>query len=454
MTYQRTILSANPSVEELTRVRLDYEEILLANLKFIIERYKRRRDYRWIDTKFDILAGRDYPDDDAMRGYKTVYGWIQGRGLEALATILKEHSEFHNREKFSALAAECIAILRDVLHNLYDVWQCNNGHITFMMDVAGKSIVPIRGSGYTITDVFCSKGMLAAASVLGEKEILKDAIDYCLSCYRSVIDGTIVNDQIVFDAKNPAVAQEGKVSHAPFMLEIGAMALLAEHAELNNIVRMGFTVIEHIIEHHININNKWDKLEPFDFVEFIDSRGELFVTDGRILSDPGHAIEFVGLSLKFIDVIKCRRMADYKENKKLAGIADVLYPVLIRNFRRGFNAKTGGIYKTVDLLMGEPVNSDMPWWSLPETMRAAIKGAKLFTETERKQNCLAIFGKSHNAFVSHYIREDKYLLAVQTRDENGNMVSRIPATPDIDPCYHTGLSLLDCIVDMDEIKLQ
>jgi hypothetical protein len=34
-------------------------------------------------------------------------------------------------------------------------------------------------------------------------------------------------------------------------------------------------------------------------------------------------------------------------------------------------------------------------------------------------------------------------MAVQTLDKNGQPVDIIPATPDADPGYHTGLSIID-----------
>ena len=38
----------------------------------------------WIDTKVDAESGARHVDvTDAVRGPGTVYGWIQGRGLEA-----------------------------------------------------------------------------------------------------------------------------------------------------------------------------------------------------------------------------------------------------------------------------------------------------------------------------------------------------------------------------------
>ncbi len=36
-------------------------------------------------------------------------------------------------------------------------------------------------------------------------------------------------------------------------------------------------------------------------------------------------------------------------------------------------------------------------------------------------------------------------MAVQSRDAKGQSIATIPATPDADPGYHTGLSIIDVL---------
>ncbi|MDD3805951.1 MAG: hypothetical protein PHD91_02545 [bacterium] len=42
-------------------------------------------------------------------------------------------------------------------------------------------------------------------------------------------------------------------------------------------------------------------------------------------------------------------------------------------------------------------------------------------------------------------------MAYQTRDAQGRVVDIASATPDADPCYHTGLSIIDFLRLIDEI---
>ena len=65
-----------------------------------------------------------------------------------------------------------------------------------------------------------------------------------------------------------------------------------------------------------------------------------------------------------------RRHAAQQET--IHGIERIMPALLARAFANGFRPTVGGICKTVDLLTRRPVDDTMPWWSLPETIRAAL----------------------------------------------------------------------------------
>jgi mannose/cellobiose epimerase-like protein (N-acyl-D-glucosamine 2-epimerase family) len=120
----------------------------------------------------------------------------------------------------------------------------------------------------------------------------------------------------------------------------------------------------------------------------------------------------------------------------------ILFPALLKHcFKLGFAPKAGGIVKTYDLCGRQPVNTDMPWWSLPETIRAAAEVYEFSGDKE----ALDILQICTDAFLNNYINPDVYHMAYQTRNAKGKVVKVIPATPDADPGYHTGLSLIDAI---------
>ena len=60
-----------------------FRRIITETLDTILE---RTGDRPFLDTKFDVIDGRDYAGatEPAFRSGRTVYAWIQGRGLEAL----------------------------------------------------------------------------------------------------------------------------------------------------------------------------------------------------------------------------------------------------------------------------------------------------------------------------------------------------------------------------------
>ena len=50
-----------------------------------------------------------------------------------------------------------------------------------------------------------------------------------------------------------------------------------------------------------------------------------------------------------------------------------------------------------------------------------------------------------NAFMEYFVRPDRGLMANQTINAAGEPIATIPATPDADPGYHTGLSIIDAL---------
>jgi hypothetical protein len=86
----------------------------------------------------------------------------------------------------------------------------------------------------------------------------------------------------------------------------------------------------------------------------------------------------------------------------------------------------------------------MPWWSLPETMRAAAFACTV-VEGERVEVFARMATECSEAFFGHYVRKELGLMAVQTLNADGSVADVVPATPDADPGYHTGLSVIDCL---------
>ena len=136
----------------------------------------------------------------------------------------------------------------------------------------------------------------------------------------------------------------------------------------------------------------------------------------------GHGIEFVGFAL------------DHLGPEGDPGTIRTLERVLVASFERGLDGP--GIRLSVSAATGRPLSPFCPWWPLPETVRSA---ALAHAETG-SADTLRIWRTADARFHDGYWR-DKPPIAYQCLTDDGP-VDYVPATPDLDPGYHTGLSLL------------
>ena len=85
----------------------------------------------------------------------------------------------------------------------------------------------------------------------------------------------------------------------------------------------------------------------------------------------------------------------------------------------------------------------MPWWSLPESIRAGVELLELYPENPAgisERTALA-----EQAFFTGFAASGTHGFACQTRDISGMPVNVIPAVPDADPGYHTNCSFIDVL---------
>jgi hypothetical protein len=83
----------------------------------------------------------DFPDEDPIRGKGAVYGWIQGRGLEALAG----HCAWLRRTGLDpALLQRLEMQLATVLCSVRKMWRRNGGRLWFFMRVKAALCPPLH----------------------------------------------------------------------------------------------------------------------------------------------------------------------------------------------------------------------------------------------------------------------------------------------------------------------
>jgi len=367
-----------------------------------------------LNTKLNSLTLKDYGAGDGMRGPDYHYGWIQGRGLEALVT----HAGYFN-ETLPPLAAK----LDDAARGLYGLMadlQKADGQAYFCYDSgmapvysdAGGRICMQQAAAdiYTYSDAFVAKGLVAAASRFGS-----DALADHLGYFDAVI-AAIEDKRFQMDERQPlstANLQRQADDFGPRMILLGGAGMLKR---LGHVEHAGFAdrFIAHILDRHLDADS-----------------GLLRNVPGEDSCNVGHAIEFVGFALDYLD-----ETAD-------PGLVRTLENILLASFKAGF--KGLGIALTVSIATGQAQSPYCPWWSLPETIRAA---ALAHIRTDSMES-LAIWKTAHAAFFEHYWRGTPPI-AYQTLTTDGP-VDFVPATPDLDPGYHTGLSLLAAIQAADRL---
>jgi len=468
MVYRRRLLPAEPSPGDLRAVVEDYQTMLVSVMTAIAERYERRPDYPYIDTKLSLLTGEDFREDDQRRGPGSIYGWIQGRGLEALVEHClwwRAHPEI---EEGAALIPRLERIMREVLARLRSLRRQNGGHLFFLMTPEGEPFVlneaqqrvPLTAWSsevYCFADLFCAKGIFAAGVYLEDAEAQKEGEEYARLVQEAILDRRFAANERNCPPNEGPQPNPHRRGHGPYMIQLGTAALMCRFGTSPDPywINAGLALLRHIMEHHVNINDRMPGLLPGDYWEEIDAAGRPYVDQGALLSNPGHSIEVTGLGLKFIQAAKSSaalRAAPGAalgptERRTLDEMEKVLPLIFLRNFTNGFLPEVGGICEFYDLYSRTPRSPHMPWWSLPESIRAAAEAWEVLAKNGAGADAAAPYLKAlsaaHNAFARHYVRTDLMLMAYQTRGTDGLPVDHIPATADADPGYHTGASIID-----------
>lgn len=362
----------------------------------------------FLNTKQNSLTLKDYSGQDGMRGPDYTYGWIQGRGLEALVG----HAGFFERE-LPPLAEKLDAAGR----RLYDVLaalQMSDGHAYFCYDRAMDAIYADGTNRilaqekpaliYSYSDAFVAKGLVAAAS----RYSLPALADH-LAYFDSVI-AAIESGHFQIDERRPlsldSLADQAD-DFGPRMILLGAAGMLKRFGHTAHLA-FADRFIAHVIDRH-----------------FDPATGLLRNVPGEDLCNVGHGIEFAGFAF------------DYLDDNADPALIEILERIVISSFDTGFVGP--GIALTVSIANGQAQSPYCPWWSLPETIRAAA----LAHMRTGSAGSLRVWNAAHAAFFERYWRGTPPI-AYQTMTRDGP-VDFVPATPDLDPGYHTGLSLLAAI---------
>ena len=422
---------------------LKIESLIQCSMDEIIRRYEADKDYHFIDTKLDLMTGKDFSADDVWYKQKNIiFCWIQGRAMEALA----KHIIYFEEKKDKIRSSKLRKILAEVTANMEKCRRKNHGRLFFMMDTDGNflkmdsqgnpQILDTIPSESNYSDLFYSKGLLAAGFVLKNEKYISRGKSYLKRVIRDILAERFATDQQMFDPANPVLFTPGKLLQGPKMIALSGTALgMSADDNFPCWERRGKALLKRLFDRYFAFEDK-NNFRKYDFWEAVDTAFAPYLDGEKIICDPGHGLEFVGLSLKNLLAFQL------PAGKKEAARCRKFYADLLEHlFSIGFASAPGGVIKSFDLVSRKSVNTDMPWWSLPETIRAAALCYK-YTCDDR---CIAIMRKCLEAFFDKYVRYDIFQMAVQTRNSRGEAVAVIPATPDADPGYHTNMSLIDAL---------
>jgi len=361
----------------------------------------------FVNTKMNPLTLVDYADADGWRGPDHLYGWIQGRGLEAIVT----HAAAFERENPALTTALDIAGRR--LYAALDALRAADGHVYFCYD---RDMRPIRFEGevfvpqtqpaelYSFSDTFAAKGLVAAAARYAPADLPRQ-----LEALAKVI-GAIEDNRFQIDEKvalSRAMRDAEPADFGPRMIMLSAGALLTRIGR-RDLTGFADRFIGHVIDNY-----------------FDPASGLLRNVPGEDRCNVGHGIEFVGFAL------------DYLERDADPELLRVLETILISSFDKGFVGP--GVRLVVSAASGAPISPYCPWWALPETIRSAA----LCHERSHSAETLRVWKKADEVFFRDYWRPGTGI-AYQCLTDDGP-IDYVPATPDLDPGYHTGLSLLAAI---------
>lgn len=425
-----------------------------AGMDLVVSRFERDTGYPFVDTKLSTITGEDFPEasdpDLDFRGRGAVFGWIQGRGLEALAghaAYLGDHP---------GLAARCDRMLDAVAARMAALGEAQDGRFFFLFTPDGR---PFRcgadgrreffdpaGHPPGFSDLFVGKGLAAAGARRGRADWLALGARVFRNATAAIVEGKFVSDQISFDPRNPATPVPGRMAQGPWMIALGGYALLCglQPGE-GSWAEGGAAFLDRLLQRHV-VRESGGGLRRFDFVEWTDERGLPWSDGGRVIQDPGHAMEFTGLAARFLLNAAPRQSAGW--GRLLRTAREELPEVFLGAFANGYRPGVNGICKTFDLAGREPVNDDMPWWPLPEAMRAAVLLKQLAPEHPRRAELEAAAETCGRALFGAF-RSPVAGLFYQTRNARGEPAAVVPATPDADPGYHTGLCLIDVLMERE-----
>jgi mannose/cellobiose epimerase-like protein (N-acyl-D-glucosamine 2-epimerase family) len=420
----KSLLLESPSLATLKSPgyrRFIHGTAVVSGIRLLLARHRRRPDWPYVDTKFNPNTGKDLSD----ASYRVVFAWFLGRGSEALQGHLARLEQFEGLEP--AERRETREVFTQLVANMTDA----------IIKLADRDLVAIDENGKPFEadarissagDSFCAKGLIAA----GTDDYVRRGLDMLMRAVANIRANRYGVDQFAEQPKD--------IGQGPRMLTLGAASLLyrrTQDAQLRaKMLDVAAEFLAYVLDKHFDPTTEV-------FSEYVDAQ----TGQRKSYLDPGHATEFVGLGSSAAACLELDKARLTPQGRQLV---DRVYrdmpPLLLSAARFGWNSRYPGLFKAVDTQTSQTINDDMPWWNLPETMRAAAWCAKVTGDDKTRSDCLELLVRCHNAYFSQYPNPQNMLFPYQTiSGATGKVVDKVPAVPEGDPLYHTNLALLEML---------
>lgn len=392
---------------------LDYMEYLKLRMEFLLQRFHKYPFFPGVQTGYDSITGEEFPPEELLS-----YAWINGRGACVLARFADYFPAYHDQLKAFALHA---------IVSLEKQWELNNHHFPFTADLNGREKnagcpCPVGYKSYG--DLHSCLGFLEYGTRNGDEKRIQTAQAIFAETMKALNNGHFITE--------PDPTPADRILENPWSVALDLANEFVKQLQDPAYLNWGAQIVTYLLDRYY--------IEEIGaYVEYVTPEGKPYIDgQGRMIVDPGHAIEFCSFALEFARLAK-----EQKEFPEICARIDKTAPELILwNISKGWNELYPGIYKTIDAKTGHPIDETMPWWILPETMLALI----LAYESSGDKVFLPRFIEAHNTYFGTYMNEKTNYGPFQNiSGKNGKPVDIVPACKFQDPEFHSGKNILTVV---------
>ena len=227
--YAAMHLPPEPEDQDLRALVEPYQAIIVLQFRAILDRTERSEYYPWIDTKIDLITGKDFPPVHPLLRRDLISGWVQGRGLEAMAGFARVAGALPAatpkptgwRSAACAWRPTCSGSCgsargeRRASALLHD--RDGRGDSILDTNFEREPLLLDAGSPHSYSDLFCAKGMYAAANLLDDATAAAEARAFCIAVCRDIFSACLPQRPAPAGRRRSGL-DSGAYSHGPAMI--------------------------------------------------------------------------------------------------------------------------------------------------------------------------------------------------------------------------------------------